>query len=384
MPELTTILALGADLKGAFAIAQDDSSEPARLFGPFGDLSEERNFDRWVGEIERRLDGRIPAIVVVDRHPLYHSRLWGRRFAEKVGARLLEVQHHFAHSLVPLEEAGYEGEKKREEGRKGESRLQPPFLGLIMDGTGYGLDGTIWGCEVLFVGKSISFERLGHLFPVTCPGGDAAAREPWRMAVSWARAAGIKKEELQDLAARIPAPFFDGVWNLAGTGRPLTTSAGRAFDAAAAFLDFALSTEGEAEAARSLQNAADGVETGERLSFSVEGKCLDLRPTFREMFEKKTRGSKQASLARAFHDALAGGVVELVAANAPREAKDVVLGGGCFLNGILRERIIGLLKERGFEVVVPRSGPSDISLPLGQVAFARMAFRSQRWKNNVK
>ncbi|MGM0628508.1 MAG: carbamoyltransferase HypF, partial [Candidatus Fermentibacterota bacterium] len=280
------------------------------------------------------------SVLAVDMHPAYHSR---RLAAELVPAgRTVEVQHHHAHLAAVMAEEGL-GPGDR-------------AVGLIMDGTGWGTDGTVWGGEVL-VGGMARFRRAAHLLPVPMPGGEAAAREPARMAESLLLACGL--------------PPRDGrLRRLAESGRlsPQTSSAGRLIDG----VSFLLGACGramtyEAEAAMLLESLADPGEDG-AYPWIIDDGVVDLRPGLLEMLQD---GAAAAVRAARFHNTLA----DAMTAAAVREAKPrglaVALGGGCFANALLLRRTLSRLEESGVRALVGRRLPAgDGAVAAGQAACA--------------
>lgn len=375
------LLALGADLKGAFAIDVGDGDGDGvgagdgagpRLEGPFGDLADEASLDAWTRGVEEAVAALPPEAIAVDLHPLYRSRAFGRALARRLGAAIFEVQHQHAHAEAVLAEHGVEG----------------AALGLVLDGTGFGDDGTTWGFEALLLPGDGTFRRLGRLRPVPCPGGDAAAREPWRMAVAWAATAGVPPEALGGIRDAVGAEAFDAVRRLSagGAAAPPTSSAGRAFDAAAALLGLAVRSGAEAEAAVALERAAAGedarVGPAAALPFRIADGVLDLAPAFASLAAARRGGAAPppdatGRLASAFHATVAEGAADLVAAVAPAGVRTVALAGGCFLNALLRRDLPERLRVRGFSALLPaHHPPTDAALPLGQLRAAARRFAS--------
>ncbi len=349
-----TFLACGADLKGGFAVAR---GEKVDVFKGFGDLADPDAFDAWSSSIEGALVGRKPSIVAVDAHPLYLSHRHGLELAGRTGARLVEIQHHHAHAEAVLESTSVpEGEAA---------------LALVLDGTGYGLDGGIWGCEFLHLPSDGTFERLGSLRAVPCPGGDVVAREPWRMAVGWLF---DREGALEGIRGEVGAAAFDAVKSLAGSGTPvLTSSAGRLFDAAAAILGLGLRVDHEAEAAMRLEAAAAswGGEVSP-LPFALPGNRLDLSAALASLDLEMRRGVEVSLLAARFHATLVEGLAALVEAVRPPGVKRIVLAGGCFLNRILRANLPRRLETLGLvSLLPPPECCTDALIARGQIRAAR-------------
>jgi hydrogenase maturation protein HypF len=276
--------------------------------------------------------------------------------------RLVGVQHHHAHLAACLAEHGEHG----------------PALGAIFDGAGYGDDGTVWGGELLLGGLE-DFERVGLTFPVRMPGGDAAVRQPWRMACAWLTAA---LEEPPPLPRRLRGHVSPDAWNqiseLARTGvaSPLTSSMGRLFDAVAALCGVRAEINYEGQAAVELETAADQLETG-AYPLPVPGTgggplVLDARATVRAVVRDIGEGVPVSRVAARFHNGLARATASACVIAAERSGVDtVVLSGGVFQNRSLLARTAGLLRGAGLRVLLPeRLPPNDGGIAYGQLAVA--------------
>jgi hydrogenase maturation protein HypF len=355
-PTRRPLLACGAELKSTFALARG-----ARVWvGPHvGDLRSWetlRSFRAAVAHFEA-LFAVAPRLVAHDLHPEYLSTRYAHERAE-FGVELLGVQHHHAHLAAVLAEHGERG----------------PAVGAIYDGAGYGADGTQWGGELL-VGDLEGFERAGHLRPVRLPGGDAAAREPWRMACAWlAETTGAAAPEIPTALAGDVAPDrWRAVARIAAgaLAAPLTTSAGRLCDAVAALCGFARAVAYEGQAAIELEALADPGEDG-RYELPFEDGQLDARPTIAAVLDELDAGVPGPVVAARFHHALAAAT----AAACLRIARErglslVVLGGGVFQNRLLLEGVAARLDRAGLRVLAPeRLPPGDGAISFGQAAIA--------------
>ncbi len=357
------ILSLGADLKGSFAIRRGTRTWYEK---GFGDLADAECFHRWADAIEKALDGEAPAMIIVDPHPLYRSHHFGRLLSRRTGARLIEVQHHVAHAEAVRAEHGFQGS----------------YLGLVMDGSGYGPDGTIWGCELLRIEEG-RWSRKGHLRAVVCPGGDLAAREIWRMGLAWLTVDDINNPYITIFERNIGSERMGSALAQIRSGRPVTTSAGRAFDAAASIMGLRMRVKEEGEAARDLEEYASKGWPGDRLAYSVADGVLDLAPAMHELAERARdglvrgglgrNGAPMSRLAAAFHETYIEGLVDLVVESAGEKEHRVVLSGGCFLNAILSREIHLRLSRRGFKVhQANHYSPGDDALALGQIEVGRL------------
>jgi len=306
----------------------------------------------------KRLTECDPDLVACDLHPGYHT---SRIAAAIPGRRIHRVQHHHAHIVSCL----------------AENRASGPVIGLAMDGTGYGTDGTAWGGEFL-VATETDFTRAGHLKPFSLPGGEKAIREPWRTASSllreafgaaWpgvARRTGILPED-------VPPDLLERVMD-SGVSGLRTSSLGRVFDGVAALLGLRRQVGFEGQAAIELEALA-GSREGALLPFGIEEDGvlrLDLFPTVRAMSESLLRGEDPAGLAAAFHRTLAA--ASAAVAERIRERTGLsraALSGGCFQNRRLLEECTTALERAGFEVLRHRLvPPNDGGVALGQAVVA--------------
>ncbi len=345
---MTSVLALGAWLKNAACLRSADGR--VRWSALHGDLGTPEACAALEASAEALIEGEDVEAMAHDLHPDFHSTRLAQALAHRLGVPAIGVQHHHAHIGVVMAEHG----------------LQAPVVGLALDGVGLGTDGTAWGGEVLDVSPE-GWQRVGHLFPLCLPGGDVAAREPWRMAAAGLHALGRGGE----IAARFDTPLARGVATMLDKrlNCPVTTSAGRWFDAAAAALGLSFKQAHEAEAAMALEAAATAWLQAHALpAFDewvvVQQGVIDLRPLLARLFETRDAGEGAAL----FHAVLAESLVRAAAAVGPRV---VALGGGCFFNRLLTERVTQGLVQRGLDVrAAPQAGCGDAGLALGQAWVA--------------
>jgi hydrogenase maturation protein HypF len=355
------VLAVGGELKNTFCLTDGPR---AYLSGHIGDMATWetlRAFERAVGQL-----GEIrgePVRLAADLHPEYHTRSWAERHA---GDRPLDlVQHHHAHVVSLLAEHG---------------RLGEPIVGVAFDGTGYGCDHTIWGGEILTLGTdSRRFVRAGHLLPVPLPGGDAAVRNPWRMALSQLWVAGLDwTRDLAPVAAATPDELRLTRSQLeSGTGCVPCSSMGRLFDAVASLLGVRQRIDYEGQAAIELEGLAESAADfgGPRPSLPLTVRAdgvIDPATLVQTIVSALRAGTPPALLAAAFHEAVADTVAQVVAAVAGA-VRLVGLTGGVFQNVLLLQACRNRLRGAGFEVLTHHAvPPNDGGLALGQAAVSML------------
>ncbi len=350
-------LALGGHLKAAVAL-----TAPAGILVSqhFGDLDTPEARDAWetgVADLIALADVR-PRRVVHDLHPDYHST----HAATAFGVPSFSIQHHLAHVAAVMAE--YD--------------LAPPVLGVAWDGTGYGEDDTVWGGEFIRVSDA-GWGRVAHLRTFALPGGERAVREPRRSAIGLLHAAfGRAGLAMADLApvATFTANERETLAAMIehGTNAPLTSSAGRLFDAVAALLDLVQRTSYEGQAGATVEAAAGPPDSP--YPFALRHReagplILDWQPALEALLADLRAGVAPAVISAAFHDGLALAIAE-VATTIGDET--VTLGGGCFQNARLTEATIAALAAAGHRVYWPqRLPPNDGGLALGQAWWAEHA-----------
>jgi hydrogenase maturation protein HypF len=348
------LLACGAELKNTFCVAKGSRAWVSHHIGDLENLDTLRSFTDGIEHFQR-LFAIAPEVVVHDLHPEYLSTKYA---LERDGVELIGVQHHHAHLAACLAEHGETG----------------PAIAAIFDGTGYGLDGTVWGGELL-LGDLHAFERVGALHPVRLPGGEQAIRQPWRMACAWLVAAGGDPEPdlPRALAARISADAWRRVARLAHTGvaSPVTTSVGRLFDAVAALCGLRTEINYEGQAAIELEAACDPHERGTYAIVVTDG-GIDPRETMTRVAADVTDRQSVGVVAARFHAALAQATVEACARAASQHGTElVVLSGGVFANRRLLTAITSGLAAAGLRVLTPQLLPAgDGGISYGQAAVA--------------
>jgi hydrogenase maturation protein HypF len=325
------VVATGAHLKAAFTVARDGRAFVGPHVGDLDDLLTVQAFEEQLDRY-RRLFSVEPQRVACDLHPDYAST----RIAERLGEPV-RVQHHHAHVASVLAEYG----------------LDPPVVGVALDGAGLGPDDTIWGGEVLLL-EGASYRRLAHLEPVPLPGGDRCAREGWRMAAAYG---------LDQPPSKVDGGRFEAVRRLAVGGQvPWTSSMGRFFDAVASLLGICQVSSYEGEAAALLEAASDpGVD--EVIPVELE----ENRRLFAELARRRRREPVER-LAAIFHNSVARAVVSACQRAGVRR---VALSGGCFQNRRLLESCWAGLRAAGLEPYANQRVPAnDGGLSLGQAWVA--------------
>ncbi len=342
--EAPPLLAVGADLKNALCLTTGDA---AILSQHVGDL-EHFEAQRFFGEVRENLERLFrvaPTLAAHDLHPGYHSTALARR----TGLPLQGVQHHHAHIAACLADNG-----RRER-----------VIGVAWDGTGYGDDGSVWGGEFL-VADLAGFERLGRIRPVALPGGDAAVREPWRMALSHLVAAGLPTTSVgQPGRTTVEAMIRDGI------GSVPTSSAGRLFDAVASLVGLRHVATYEGQAAIELEAVSDEDED-EAYRVPVSALELDPRPLIQAVALDLSRGLSLGVIGGRVHRGLALAIGQVCRGIREHTGLEVVaLSGGCFQNRLLTRLAEQHLRADGFEVLLHSRVPAgDGGIALGQAAVA--------------
>ncbi|MEU3186127.1 carbamoyltransferase HypF [Streptomyces sp. NPDC006923] len=384
-------LAVGGDLKNTFCLAEGRYAWLSAHIGDMDDLATLTAFEAAVGHLSE-LTSVTPRLLVADRHPGYRSGQWAERHAE--GRPVRRVQHHHAHVAAAMAEHGLDG--------------SAPVIGVAFDGTGYGDDGAVWGGEVLLADYD-GFRRFAHLAYVPLPGGDAAVRNPCRMALSHLRAAGLPwSRDLPCVAACEPGELRLLERQLdRGVNCVPTSSMGRLFDAVASLAGVCHRVDYEARAASELENAATAAgrkrpgELWEGYRFALvpagsagdasgndgapdrpaadggPGVALvaDPAPVLAAVVDDLRAGVDASTVAARFHGAVVGLVHDMCRAARDRTGLGTVaLTGGVFCNALLTTGCAARLADDGFTVLRHhRVPPNDGGLALGQLMIGARA-----------
>lgn len=336
VPAERPIVAAGAELKSTFCVARD---RDAFLSAHLGDLTDEDAYGAFRADLSLYLDmlGVQPELVACDLHPDYLSTRW----AMEQGLPVIEVQHHHAHAAACLAEHGETG----------------PALAVVLDGTGFGTDGTIWGGELLRCDLE-GFERVAHLEPIPLPGGEAAVHEPWRIAASYLEAAGRP----------VPWERWELVRQSLDVNAPLSSGAGRLFDAVSALLGVRERISYEGQAAIELEHLA-GDTTATAYECRIDADVIHGPDLVAAAHDDLRAGRPRAEIAAAFHEGVAAAFA--TACIESEEPGTVVLSGGCLQNLRLLASLRTRLENAGFRVLshsaVP---PNDAGVSYGQAAVA--------------
>lgn len=358
------ILAVGAHQKNTVALAVGRQVFVSQHVGDLETPQALAAFERVIADFQRLYATR-PVVIAHDLHPDYASTRWAMAAAAAEGGpRLVAVQHHHAHLAACLAEHGAPG----------------PALGVSWDGTGLGTDGVTWGGEFLR-GDAAAYERVAHLRPFRLPGGEAAVKEPRRVALA------LLFEAFGEEAAAHASEFLPGAFTpretkaflgmlRTGVRSPLTTSMGRLFDGVAALASRRARVRFEGQAAMELEFAADTSEPG-AYTLGLRGtpgaaRVLDWEPLLREILADLRRGAGPGTVAARFHGALVDSAAGVAAATGEEL---VALTGGCFQNRLLSRRLAERLRAAGHRVLLHEQvPPNDGGISLGQVAVAAAQF----------
>jgi len=346
------LLAVGAQWKNTFALGSGRHAFLSHHIGDLEDYLAYEAFERDIGLYEELFEFH-PEVLVHDLHPDYASTRYALERSEREGIPRIGVQHHHAHVASCMAENGVRG----------------PVIGVAFDGTGFGSDGTVWGGEFL-VADETHFERAAHLLAVALPGGDRAAREPWRMAVSYLLASGV------DPTGFVDEPGSELVAEMIrkNVNAPLTSSAGRLFDAVASLLGVRQKTTYEGQAAMELEWLCDGQSSKAAYPYSLieddEELVVDTRPLVRAVVEARQSQEDVPEIARRFHQTVASLIVDCCLRIRDTEGLErVALSGGVFQNVLLTTSVVPTLERGGFEVFRHRKvPPNDGGIALGQLA----------------
>ena len=361
------VLAVGGELKNTFCISVDSRFYPSPYVGDLEDLRTVKALQETIHRFQTLLEVE-PQVVICDLHPKYNSTV----VAESLSYPVIQVQHHYAHVLSCMTE----------------NDCQEPVIGVSFDGTGYGTDGTIWGGEILLADYQ-DFTRFGSITPFLQIGGDASAKEGWRIAVSMIYGYTKDREKAWEIIeklglcseqeSKVQFTMADRKINAV-----MSTSAGRLFDAVSAILGIRRQSSFEGEASTALQFAAEEFEQKGKLNGNeiwdnvqpviseLEERCLlNTEALVKQIIEAKLQGIDSGELAYLFHQTLAEQIVAVcIEARKSSGRNKTALSGGVFQNRLLLRLTEERLGQEGFEVLrhhmIP---PNDGGIAIGQAAY---------------
>lgn len=376
------VLGIGGELKNSFTIGVNQLYYPSPYIGDLADIRTVEALKETVNRMETLLEIR-PQVIACDMHPLYQSVQVAEALGKEKKISVLQVQHHYAHILSCMAENDY----------------LEPVIGISFDGTGYGMDGTIWGGEVL-LSDVHGFERVASIQPFLQVGGDASSKEGWRIAVSMIRELTEEEEEAGRLIETLglcDKQTFQMQYHMAERRINCveSTSAGRLFDAVSAILGIRKSSTFEGEASMALQYHAEKYlksgDTGgkyigcdENVEWILKTKdriYLNTKALVKEIIEQKLEGISVDELAYRFHEKLAE-MLTLCCVEIRKETgrNTVALSGGVFQNTLLLGLCESSLEKEGFQILIHRMiPPNDGGISIGQALYASFALEKD-WK----
>jgi hydrogenase maturation protein HypF len=354
------VLACGTELKNTFCATKDEYAFVSQHIGDMENLETLEHFESTV-ELYKRLFRLDPEIVAYDKHPEYLATKYA--LSLRSPAQLVPVQHHHAHIVSCMVD----------------NRVQEPVIGVALDGTGYGIDGHIWGGEFLVVDYR-GFQRVGYLQYVPLPGGEAAIRRPYRMAV------GHLYSLLGGAGLELALPYLGDVdaneleiirWQIdRGINTPLTSSCGRLFDAVSALLGFRGEASYEGQAAVQLEMMACDVHDGASYPFAIVesdgAQVVHLTEMWGGLLDDLEAKVPSGTVAVRFHNTVADMIGRICGAVSQETGlRQVALSGGCFQNRLLLTKTTRVLREAGFDVLIHGQVPcNDGGVSLGQAVIA--------------
>ena len=364
-----TVIGTGGELKNTITLLKGSHALMSQHIGDMKNFEAYRHFEQVVAHLQHLFQA-TPELVVHDLHPDYMTTRW----AQHQHIPVLGVQHHHAHLVACLAE-------NREEG---------PAIGLILDGTGYGSDGTIWGGEVL-IGDAAGVERFASLESMPLPGGDTAVMQPWRLALGYLHRSCSEMPDLPFMKGRVIAPVLELLEKKVNIVE--TSSCGRLFDAVAALCDLRGDITYEGEAAIALMHAAGGAIGHKEFRYTLNyvippGKTIDnekthytekgrwimmVSPMIQEIATALKAGMSTSDISQRFHRTLVTCFLEIIEkASKATGITTIVLSGGVFQNELLFITLLHELQQAGYRVLAHAHVPSnDGGLSLGQAVIGR-------------
>ena len=360
------ILACGAEEKNTFCLTRDNHAFISQHIGDMENLETMEHYERTI-ELYKQLFRIEPEIIAYDMHPEYLPSKYAMEQAEKTSIRSIPVQHHHAHIVSCMADNGFEG----------------PVIGLAFDGTGFGTDGKIWGGEFM-VADYKSFKRVGQLEYLPLPGGSAAIKKPYRIALGYIIA--LLGENALDsrlgFLSKIDRVELDLVRKQveSNLNSPLTSSMGRLFDAVSAMADIRSTIDYEAQAAIELEmKSYESADEHGSYPFTITGDdsyhIILLHDLISTVLNDLLRGCPQFTVGMRFHNTVSAMAVDVsLKIRESTGLNTVALSGGCFQNRLLLTRVVNRLESCGFKVLVHSQVPcNDGGISLGQAVIASAA-----------
>ncbi len=363
----SSVLGVGGELKNTFCLTKEDYAFLSQHIGDLKNFETLTSFENSITHFEGLF--RInPELIVYDLHPDYLSTRYALDRSKHSGIQGLPVQHHHAHIASCLADNLYQGKE--------------PVIGIAFDGIGFGEDGAIWGGEFLIADYQ-HFTRVGHLINYPLPGGDIAIREPWRMALSVLHSCGLSWE-LENPAVKHAASLPENIPGVSpltvlenqlktGTNTPLTSSAGRLFDAIAALAGVCQTITYEGQAAIELEALADPDEEGIYSYEITEDNIIDPGLMVKAILDDRNSGISIPRISARFHNSLAEMVLEMsIQLREKYHLNQVALSGGVWQNMTLLNKTVKNLLSANFQVLLHQQiPPNDGGLALGQVVIGQ-------------
>lgn len=355
--ESPSILAAGGELKNTFCLTRERYAFLSHHIGDMENFETLHAFEEGVRHFEELFRVQ-PSVMAYDLHPDYMATRYALERAEHEALPIVGVQHHHAHIAACMAEHGLPGDR--------------PVIGVAFDGTGYGEDGAIWGGEFLLADYA-DYRRAYHLTYIPMPGGDAAVREPWRLALAWLQQTGLEWDD--DLApvrasTQEARGTIDRMLNI-DLNSPLTSSMGRLFDAVSSLIGVRQQINYEAQAAIELE-ACVAADEESAYTFALQNGEVGPSPVIQAVVTDLRKGVPKERIAARFHFAVAHMVNDVCRLLCKQEGiSDVVLSGGVWQNQVLLKQTLRLLRQSGVFVYLHRRVPTnDGGIALGQAAIA--------------
>jgi len=353
------VLACGAEQKNTFALAKNKNIYLSQHIGDMENYETLKSFESGIKHFSNIFDVN-PEVVGVDYHPDYLSTKFGNQYAEQNELKIINIQHHHAHAVSCMVE----------------NKINQPTIALVLDGTGYGLDNTIWGGECL-IAEYDKFERIGHLQTIKMPGSTSVIQHPWKMGLSYLYE--IFGEECLNLGL----PFLENVSQKQmilemlkkGLNSPVTSSCGRLFDGVAAICGIRNNVNYEGQAAIEFEQFIVQDEN-QTYPFQISNSdgiiILQWKNVIEYLVKDVLNGEKCSLIALKFHNGLAKGLLDLTIKSRERTNINIVtLSGGVFMNIFLLNKLENLLKNHDFTVFIHNKVPTnDGGISLGQAIIA--------------